>query len=272
MVKFLCLEAALLLAMAAEARSQACPAKLSERLCANFLIGQDSTLLKARISLDPTLWMPSKSGDGNPLVDSAKALLRKYRFHRIEDPDSIYWPEFMDGGSFGIDTYLKHNVLAPKERLDSVASETYVKTMDLGCGRAVSGGVCDAYNNSPDSAWIGVFIYFRAGLQEDTAAMEAYLARYDTRNPENPSERFSPEFIVRNPVRGLAVERAALEKMSLDPDVLHLAPWFKVTTKAESRLRPRSNAGIRKGPKVTVDGRAAGGRLHPRPETLFHRE
>lgn len=244
------------LAMVGEAQAKLCPAKLSERICPAFLDGQDSALLKVRIMLDPTLWMPSKAEENNPLVARAKEMVEQYEFKRIERPDSSYRPAFMSGGSPSIIEVLYHNVLATKKVLDSIIRESYVKEIQLGCRNTISSSLCDTFNFSLDSTWVKVFLYFQMEMEEDTSAIKVYLANYDTRNPENTSERFSPELIVKYPLRGFAISRADFEKMSADPEVWRLEPWSKITTKVRAVPRLHGKLGSRRGRAFSVDGRS----------------
>lgn len=214
--------------------------------------------------LDPTLWAPSKSEDNNPLVAAAKGMIEKYEFRTIENPDSVYRPLFLNGGSPSGLEVLYHNVLVRKNQLDSVTNESYVKEIQLGCRRTVSTGLCDTLNHSLDTGWIKVFLYFQMNIEEDTAAMTAYLSKFDTRNPDNTAEIFSPETIVKYPLRGLAINRTEFEKMSSDPEVRLLESWRRITTALSHPIRNRNLKNILIQSKYSVDGR--------QPEKLLERD
>lgn len=235
--------------------AQTCPSKVSSRLCPNYSLGEDSTFLKVRIMLDPALWVPSKPEDNNPLIAAAKGMIQKYEFRTIEAPDSPYNPLFVQGGSPTILEVLYHNVLVRKLRIDSIIKEEYVKEIQVGCRNSVSTGLCDTFNLAVDSGWVKVFLHFQVTLEDDTSAMETYLSQYDTRNPENTSEKVGPKILVQYPFRGFAVSRREFEKMSADPEVHRLESWYKIST----RILPRENLGVPARPPTqpnfTVNGR-----------------
>lgn len=164
--------------------------------------------------------------ENNPMVQSAKEMINKYDFKRIEAPDSAYNPSFMNGGSPGIPEVIYQNVFLSKSTLDSVRLESYVEEIDEGCRNTISAQLCDTLNIST-AARFKVMFSWRYGMIIDSAPKIAFLSQFDFRNPEDSSEKISVESVAANPNRGVALSRIELERIIEDPKVQQFDIWIK---------------------------------------------
>jgi hypothetical protein len=255
---------------AREAKAVPCPAKIAAAFCAEYAAAGDTALLKARVVLDRSLWIPSKGGASNPLVAGAKALVAQYPLRCIDAPDSAYHPRYLDADYYGIDEYVYNNVAATKPTLEALKDDPRVEEIQPGCVKALSYvPMCDSFNVWPPAPWMSVRLHFRTDLESDTAAQLAFFDRYDLRDPEDTGTGLRPEILVRRWPIAFAIKRKDLERMAVDPAVRLLEPWHKDGPASSISGSARSGGtvwdwpGHRGGRRIPADRYRADGRKIP---------
>jgi hypothetical protein len=248
--------------------AETCPAKISIVFCPVYASGNDTSLLKARIVLDRSLWVPSKTGASNPLVAGARGLVGRYPLRDIGDEGSRYLPRYLEGNAYGIEDVVYNNVLATKRTLDSLRDEPLVQEIRAGCAYTLAYvPMCDSFNAWPQPGWMKVFFYFKSELEgdRDAASRVAYFARYDLRDPENTDAKLSPDSLALIWKPGLAVARKDFGRMVEDPEVRLLEPWHKDGPARLSAPAREIRSGNALGNDKASAGYRADGRKGPPP-------
>lgn len=196
-----------------------CPSKLSPKLCPVFEAAADMEYVQVRIVLDPKVessfvWDKSKPGTPRPLLADSKDLIAKYDLRELGLPESVYVPLYSPQDfSPSIDEVMYHNASVTKANVGKLISETYVASVEPGCGSSIRTSLCTDINTRPDSAPIHISIGLKGALQTDSAARRAYLSKYDIRDTASTSPCFAS---------GYAATPVSIRALGMDPEVNYI--------------------------------------------------